>query len=264
MPTYTEAVVVTDVRMLQTLEELTELVDVFDDIWGSIPGHTMFDLSMLIALKHAGNYVAGVFAGERIVGGCVGFFAEPLGHVLHSHIAGVRSDMSGGGIGRRLKMHQRDWCLERGIGTIRWTFDPLIARNAHFNLNSLGAGMSAYIANCYGVMTDGINAGDESDRLVVEWVLESAERALPFTAADAGILLQANADGRPVLDSSAVSAQTVAVQIPADIERMRLEAPAQARAWRGALRDALEPLFSSPEWRPVGFDSANHYVFTRR
>jgi len=264
MLTHAEAVVVTEVRTLQTFEELTELIAVFDTIWGTQPGRTMFDLNMLIALKHGGNYVAGAFAGDRIVGGSVGFFAEPLGHVLHSHIAGVRSDISGGGIGRRLKQHQRDWCLERGIGTIRWTFDPLIARNAHFNLNSLGAGMSAYIANCYGVMTDGINAGDESDRLVVDWALESAERSRPFTVDGAGYVLLANSDGRPVIDSSALSAETVAVQIPADIERMRLEASAQARSWRSALRDALEPLANSTEWRPVGFDSANHYVFTRR
>lgn len=264
MQTYTEPVVITEVRTLQTVDELTELVEVFDAIWGTQPGRTMFDLNMLIALKHGGNYVAGAFAGDRIVGGCVGFFAEPLGQVLHSHIAGVRSDISGGGIGRRLKQHQRDWCLERGIGTIRWTFDPLIARNAHFNFNSLGAGMSAYIANCYGPMSDGINASDESDRLVVDWALETAERVEPFTVHGAGLLLQANSDGRPVFDSSAISAHTVAVQIPADIERMRLEASAQARAWRLAVRDALEPLVGSPDWRSVGFDSANNYVFTRR
>ncbi|STS10865.1 Uncharacterized conserved protein [Gordonia bronchialis] len=94
---------------------------------------------MLRALSHAGNYVAGAFIGDHLAGGSVGFFGAPVGHTLHSHITGVSKRGRGHNVGYALKMHQRTWALHRGLRTITWTFDPLVARNAYFNITKLGA-----------------------------------------------------------------------------------------------------------------------------
>ena len=82
------------------------------------------------------------------------------------------------GVGFELKQHQRRWCLERGVKTIEWTTDPLVRRNAYFNLTKLGARASDYLVNFYGAMTDGLNAGEESDRLLISWELESRRAAV--------------------------------------------------------------------------------------
>ncbi|MDQ4215779.1 GNAT family N-acetyltransferase [Microbacterium sp. ASV81] len=252
------------IRMLDDQADLAALIRVFDRIWGTGPGRTMLDLPTLVALRGGGHFVSGAFVGDELVGGCIGFHVEPLGRTLHSHIAGVLPAYASAGVGRALKQHQREWCRDRGIDTIRWTFDPLIARNAHFNLSSLGAVPYAFAANYYGVMSDGINAGDESDRLTVAWAVADAERRPPFLADDAAPLLDATADGRPVVDTSALLADRVSARIPSDIERMRLDAPALARSWRLALRDALSVVVGSADWIPVGFDAADRYVFSRR
>ncbi|MDP5228536.1 MULTISPECIES: GNAT family N-acetyltransferase [Arthrobacter] len=260
------------IRLLDGHDELAALVRVFDRIWGTEPGHTMMDIPTLVALRGGGHFVSGLFVDGELVGGCIGFHVEPLGRTLHSHIAGVLPAHAGAGLGRRLKEHQRQWCRERGIDTIRWTFDPLVARNAHFNLTSLGAAPTAYTTNYYGVLTDGINRGDESDRMTVSWRVDdggSPAAVVPPIDDDAALLLSATPDGRPVIDSSVLdsarlSAATVALQIPSDIERMRLDSPSLARSWRLALREAITPLLSSEDWIPMGFSQAGRYVFSRR
>ena len=77
-------------------------------------------------------------------------------------------------MGFALKLHQRAWCLDRGITLMEWTYDPLVARNAYFNLSKLGATVAEYLPDFYGVMGDGINRFDESDRILVHWPLEDA------------------------------------------------------------------------------------------
>ena len=83
---------------------------------------------------------------------------------MHSHITGVLPGLQSQGLGRLLKQHQREWALAREVGHITWTFDPLVARNAHFNLRVLGARVTEYLVDHYGPMDDGVNRGDETDR----------------------------------------------------------------------------------------------------
>ena len=90
---------------------------------------------------------------------------------MHSHITGVLPDHQSQGLGRVLKQHQREWALARDVGHITWTFDPLVARNAHFNLRVLGTRVTEYLVNHYGPMDDGVNRGDETDRIMVSWAL---------------------------------------------------------------------------------------------
>ncbi|MEV7013173.1 hypothetical protein AB0N02_42270, partial [Streptosporangium sp. NPDC051022] len=108
----------------------------FDDIWQSDPGNAPISVELMRALSHAGNYVAGAYDGERLVGASVAFLAAPVGRALHSHVTGAAA---GRGAGLALKLHQRAWALERGLDRITWTYDPLVRRNAHFNLVKLGA-----------------------------------------------------------------------------------------------------------------------------
>ena len=96
-------------------------------------------LELLRAFTKAGNYVGGAFDGGRLVGACVGFFHAPAEDALHSHIAGVAPGLTGRNVGFALKLHQRAWALLRGVSEIAWTFDPLVSRNAYFNLVKLGA-----------------------------------------------------------------------------------------------------------------------------
>ena len=143
-------------------------------MWGR-PGEPAIDSDVLKALAHSGNYVSGAYADRRLVGGLVGWFGGMPPHELHlhSHILGVVAGSEAHGVGFELKQHQRRWCLERGIKVVEWTTDPLVRRNGYFNLTKLGARARQYVVNVYGVMTDEINAGEESDRLLITWQLEA-------------------------------------------------------------------------------------------
>ena len=250
-------------RALTDIDQISALSELFDEIWSTGPETSHFGTALLIALRHGGHYVVGAYLDGLLVGGCVGFFVEPLGQVLHSHIAGVRPGYAGQGIGRAIKEHQRSWCLDRGVTSIQWTFDPLIARNAYFNLQRLGADPLRYKADFYGPMVDGINAGDSSDRMLVSWDLVHAASPRPATdLSQADTVLRVGADGAPEMLPVPEEASTVVLQIPSDMEALRIVRPAQARDWRRALRQSLEPLMLDPDWESSGFDSAG-YSFTR-
>ena len=154
------------IRELRDIAEFEEVYRLYDDIWHPEPDNAPVPMELMIAFSHTGGYVAGAFEGDRLVGASVGFLAAE--RTLHSHVTGA---VIGRGIGYALKLHQRAWCLERGLDRITWTFDPLVRRNARFNLAKLGARPEEYLRSFYGVMVDAINEGDESDRLLAVWRL---------------------------------------------------------------------------------------------
>jgi predicted GNAT superfamily acetyltransferase len=158
---------------------------------------------------------------------------------LHSHISGVVSSWQGRHVGLALKQHQRAWALERGLGTIEWTFDPLIRRNAFFNLVKLGADIVGFEPSFYGVMHDAINAGDETDRAVVRWELTSAVAVEAVRGTldrdTAGTtVLRADDGGGPVVSAS--SDPILRAWIPVDAVALRQRNPERGRAWREAVR----------------------------
>ena len=219
-------------------------------VWGR-PGEPPISSDILKALAHSGNYVSGAFADGRLIGGLVGWLGgSPRSELhLHSHILGVLPDREARGLGFELKQHQRGWCLERGIGLMEWTTDPLIRRNVYFNLGKLGATAPKYLVDFYGQMRDGINAGDESDRLLIAWRLDSpaAEAAAEGRLAEIDVeklrswgsdaILSAGPAGEPVVKPS--SARVLICQVPDDVVALRRSDPALARKWRIALREAL-------------------------
>jgi predicted GNAT superfamily acetyltransferase len=226
------------IRDLYEIDELTAAAELLAAIWGYPAEQSPVSPELLRALAHSGNYVAGAWEGEVLVAASAGFLGRHAGDDgvhLHSHISGVRTDHQGGAVGFALKQHQRDWALARGIDVIEWTFDPLVRRNAYFNLTKLGARIVAYEAQFYGVMRDAVNAGDETDRAVVRWQL----REPPSTdGAGAGaVVLRADGDGHPVVDK--VDADVLQAWVPEDVVALRRDDPEAARAWRAALRDTL-------------------------
>ena len=262
------------VRELHELAELEQLCLIYQGIWRADPAvGPMVTTEWLRALAHAGNFVSGAYAGETLVGGCIGFFAAPVGRALHSHVAGVAADMRGRNVGFALKLHQRAWALRRGITDITWTFDPLVRRNAYFNLAKLGALPVAYLTNFYGSMSDQINAGEESDRILIGWRLEadSVVRACAgqphetdvaaLLAGGAVVGLDMDDTGRPVLGSAA--ADVVLVAVPPDVERLRLEDRKVAQAWRLALREVLGGLLDKGA-AVTGFAREGWYVVARQ
>jgi hypothetical protein len=152
---------------LHRMERLKEAQRLFTEVWRPAEGNPPpVTGELLRALAHAGSYVVGAFTGTRMVGASAGFFTAPPDPALHSHITGVAPGVQHRGVGFALKLHQRAWAMARGIPAVVWTFDPLVARNAWFNLAKLGAEPTAYLEDFYGPMTDAINAGMASDRLL--------------------------------------------------------------------------------------------------
>src|SRR5262245_36781689 len=127
------------IRELDSIEDLEAAVDLFDEIWHPQPGTQPISAELMKALRKAGNYAAGAYdtGGGQLVGACVGFFGPPARASLHSHIAGVSKAGLGRSVGFALKVHQRAWALAHGATEIAWTYDPLIRRNAYFNLVKL-------------------------------------------------------------------------------------------------------------------------------
>ena len=246
------------IRELTDLAEFEAVSALLDEIWRAGPGESTAAVDLLRALSKVGNYVAGAYDEGRLVGAGLAFFGPPATRIVHSHIVGVSP--AARGLGFALKMHQRAWALERGAVTIEWTFDPLISRNAYFNLAKLGAAPVEYLPNFYGDMRDGINAGDESDRLLVQWDLTAPVGGPALDLADGVIALDRSADGLPVLGST--DGRTVLVAVPSDVEKLRSADPAVARQWRRAVRSVLGPLLAEGA-RVAGFDRDGWYVVIR-
>ena len=239
------------IEQLQALEELRELEALLAGIWAR-PDEPPINIETLRALAHSGNYVAGARVEGRLVGGLVGWLGARTAQEphLHSHILGVVDDSQAAGVGFHLKQDQRRWCLDRGVKTVEWTTDPLVRRNAYFNLTKLGARVTDYLVNFYGAMIDGFNAGEESDRLLVTWELDSPEArsaaqghaAEPdvdgLIRAGAAVALAVGPMGEP-LAGAASAARVLICQVPADIVAIRHESPAIGHSWRLALRLVL-------------------------
>ena len=226
------------VRSITTRQEFDDHGALMQDVWGT-PA-PLVNVELLTAISHSGGYVAAAFEQDRMVGASVGFLADHHGELaLHSHVTGVVDSMRHAGIGRAIKLHQRSWAAERGLRWITWTFDPLVRRNAWFNIALLGADVDAYLPSFYGEMTDAINAGDESDRLLVAWDVAAPIPHQPR-------------QGDDVNDS-------ILVPTPADIVELRRDDPQEVARWRAATRTALTDALGTGR-RVVGFTRGGAYV----
>lgn len=160
------------VRHCSTLEEYEECERLQLVTWGH---DQVVPLPLFVVARETGGQTLGAFVGNQMVGFTLGLVGIQEGKpIIHSHMTAVLAEFRDRGIGRMLKLAQRNDCLGRGIHLVEWTFDPLELKNAHFNINRLGAVVKRYIPNCYGITESPLHAGLPTDRLMAEWYLDSA------------------------------------------------------------------------------------------
>lgn len=254
-----------EVREARELPELQEAAALIDRVWRET---RLVTPELLRALTSHGNPVLCAYRGSRMVGAQMAFLGrEGPELILHSHVTGVLPEVQHQGVGFRLKRAQRDWALAHGIETITWTFDPLIARNAHFNLRKLGAVAPRFLRDFYGPMVDAFNEGERSDRLEVRWrlrdprVVAAAEgRPEPRDAAGAAVLL--DREGQRPRPRPAAEGPRLLVRIPRDYLELRARDRRLAARWRDAVAEALEDALGRG-YRAADFLEESAYLLER-
>ncbi len=158
------------IRELHTEPELREAVGLQKIIWGWEDAD-LLPFRMYVVATKIGGQLLGAFEGERMAGFCLSIPGlKPDNKIyLHSHMMGVLPEFRNQGIGRQLKMRQKDDALARGIDLIEWTFDPLDMKNAYFNIERLGVIVRRYVRNQYGISSSALHGGLPTDRCVAEW-----------------------------------------------------------------------------------------------
>jgi predicted GNAT superfamily acetyltransferase len=261
-----------EVRELTTLTELQRAESLLSEIWGRPHDAPTIATELLRAFSTTGNYVAGAWRAHELVGAAAGIHARgEAGVYLYSVVAGVGPGHRTRHVGFALKQHQRAWALARDLDLITWTYDPLVRRNAYFNLTKLGADVTGYHEDFYGPMHDALNQGDESDRCVVSWRL-AGERARVAAAGgrvpespdaardDAVRILAAGDGGAPVC--AAATGDVLLAWVPEDITAMRTGDRGQAQAWRSAARATLGRALAGG-YTAVGMLRSGWYVLER-
>ncbi len=198
------------IRELATEQELREVVVLQKTIWG-FEDADLLPFRMMVVATKIGGQLLGAFADGRMVAFCLAIpgLKTPAHPYLHSHMLGVLPEYRNAGLGRRLKLRQREAALARGLDLIEWTFDPLELKNAYFNIERLGAIVRRYVRNQYGMSSSHLHGGIPTDRCVAEWwIRKPRERG-------------------PVLER---------IQVPADIN--------EARAMQREIADQFERSFA--------------------
>ncbi|MGW7528547.1 chorismate synthase [Streptomyces sp. NPDC054783] len=238
------------IRTVHDVASLAAVADYFSDVWRTPRSAPPYPAEVLHSLVHAGGAVHGAYDGQRLAGASVGVLAADRS--TYSLVAAAEQ-----GLGHAVKQAQRDWALGVGAGTMRWTFDPLVGRNARFNLAKLGATGTEYLVDFYGPMTDGVNDGDESDRLTVTWDL-AAPRA-SYDVTPRGPVTAVAPDGDSLVRRDE---RRVWCRVPADVVKLRAADPALALRWRYAVREVLLTAFVEG-FRATGMSRDGWYTLTR-
>lgn len=231
------------IRRVQTLAEYRDCVALQEETWGEGFSERVPSSVLLVSQKLGGVVVAAFQPDGRVVGFVFGMTGPMDGRLVHwSDMLAVRPEARGGGIGERLKRHQRELVRALGVETMHWTFDPLVARNARLNLTRLGARAIEYVPNMYGDSTGSpLHGAMPTDRLVAAWDLtrDEAAPAAPAMPASGPVVNPPDRDGRPTLAAPADAlpdAPRVRVAVPHDVQAL---APERRLAWRATTREAF-------------------------
>ena len=254
------------IRELRTMPDINATVDLQKAVWG------MQDVEVssphtLRAIVHAGGAVIGAEAAGRLVGFCFGMAAWREGELwLWSHMAGVRPENQGRGVGLKLKLAQREWALSKGFRRMAWTFDPMQSGNANFNFNRLGTTARNYSVNHYGDMQDGINAGMASDRLEAQWRLDSprvtvlaegrGSKSPPPASHDEGgggndipeavkLVFVDQAGELRHEQPDSISEARYGIEIPVNIAELKAANLERAKTWQLSVRGAMTSLLDA-------------------
>ncbi|MEP7292421.1 MAG: GNAT family N-acetyltransferase [Chloroflexota bacterium] len=258
-----------EIRPLKALDEMRPVVDLQKVYWGDdlesvIPAH------MLFSLANHGGHVLGAFDGDTPVGMLVGFLSTNMKDPNRPAMANLQifskrmvvlPDYRGQGIGYRLKLAQREIAKTQGVRLVVWTFDPMLALNAHLNIRKLGAVCNAYYENYYGTSSEGgLTSFGMSDRLMAEWWVTNRrveERISgtrkdltlahyldantpiinPSSLSDDGILLTADSIGNP-------EGSLGLLEIPTRYTALEASNPRLAQSWRLHVRQAFKQIIS--------------------
>jgi predicted GNAT superfamily acetyltransferase len=202
-----------DVRPLTNLEEFDAAVRLQKEIWG-FEDIELLPLRLFVVASKVGGLSWGAFDGERMIGFALAIPGlKPGGKTYwHSHMMGVVKEHRNTGVGRALKIRQREDAIERGIELIEWTFDPLEIKNAYLNIVRLGAVVQRYVLNQYGTTTSHLHGGLPTDRCVAEWRISTKRVAAA---------LEGNPLPLPAIDAR--------IEVPFDIDAIRKRDSARAK-----------------------------------
>ena len=227
------------VRELDNLQDQDFGRNIFDITW-SMEAGTEITPNLLQAMVHSGSYLSGAFIDNKIVGAAFAFPATNGGLHLHSHMTAVLPEFRDKGVGYALKIDQWNRAKKKNYSHLSWTFDPLVRRNAKLNIVKLGVDISDYFPNFYGDMPDALNAGDESDRLMVCW----------RTDVDAP-------KGKDLITNPEVG--DILIGIPEDIVAIRSKNQSESMKWRRQVREQFTAAFEK-NGKVIGFSANNEYV----
>jgi predicted GNAT superfamily acetyltransferase len=240
------------IRHLTTWGEFQAVVALQQEIWG-VDFADLVPASILKISQRLGGVTAGAFDHNgRLIGFVFGITGTERGRLVHwSDMLGVRAEVRDGGVGRQLKIFQRDTLRPLGVSLMYWTYDPLVARNAYFNLTQLGADIVEYVPDFYGARTSSIlHEGLGTDRFVVAWNIDERSEPRPSVA-----LAPLDSPDIPVISTApeaALGAPRVRVAIPLHIDQIQRTSLAQAARWRAETRPAFQWALSHG-YRIIGF-----------
>lgn len=219
---------VIEIRRLTARREFEDAVQLQKRVWG-FEDIELLPVRLFVVADKVGGQVFGAYDGGRMIGFCLAIPGLKAGghSYLHSHMLGVLPDYNDLGIGRRLKLAQRDEALERGIELIEWTFDPLELKNAYFNMERLGAIVRRYVENQYGTTSSPLHGGLPTDRCIAEWWIDS-DRVHAILAGDP--------PPREIVER---------IDVPGDIAAVRRENVKRAREVQLSVGQALQRCFDS-------------------
>ncbi len=215
-----------EIRHCNTLEDFEECVRLEHLTWGP---ELAEPTGMFVVARHTGGQVFAAFDDGKMVGFTLAVVGTRAGRIfLHSHQTAVLPEYRDRGIGRSLKLFQREDALRRGINLVEWTFDPLELKNAYFNFVRLGAVARRLIPNCYGITPSPLHAGIPTDRLVAEWWLDSAR-------------VKAILEGAPLAGKGV----TERISLPSNIGEIKSQDPEAAIRIQTGLRGQLQRAFAN-------------------
>jgi len=241
------------VRPLSSRAEFEIAEGVQASAWG-VGDRGVTPKEVLIAIHDNGGLVLGAFDRNSMVGYALmmpGYNGKEV--YMYSHQTGVRKEYQSKGVGYLLKRKQREVALKRGFKMIAWTFDPMIGRNAHFNMKKLGIVARNYMVDYYGPMNDSINWGLPTDRVLCEWFLEtSTQRRIrastkKVTRETFRVIDRTGAEPYPKCKDWRIdlSVDKALLDIPRDIVALKKKDLDEGKRWREATRDAFQRYFGA-------------------
>lgn len=243
------------VRPVASVAEYRACQELQRRAWGISEDGYVVPVATMISVQHAGGLVLGAFIAkgdpdgerERLAGFAFAYLGRVRGRwALYSQLAAVDESLRDLGLGGRLKQAQREWAGAQGLALVAWSFDPLQAGNANFNLHKLGAVCRTYHPNYFGERSDALNAGLESDRLLAEWPVDDRPRAWLSDNAHPLDLVRSAPEPAEVWDeAAATAARPLRIEIPADIAALRAHDLPLAAAWQQAVRAAFLRAFAA-------------------